>query len=161
INSVQFCDQRDANGWGKGACGARWSETSRYVSYGAGGFDPSAFTRVDITPSVSTYPPYGRSYQDEMANFARWYAFARTRYLAMKTAAGIGFATANLDNTIRVGFHTINSSFAANFLNAQDFTGSYKNAWFERFYSPILPDVPVTPSLNAMWRIGEYFSNRG
>ena len=133
ISSVQFCSSSNAKSWGTGACQSRWSSTSKWVSYGAGGFDPAAFTRVDITPSVTNYPS-GRTYAQEMANFARWFAFARTRLLAMKTAAGIAFASPSLDGTTHVGFHTLNT-FATMFLNVKDFTGSDKTAWFNNLYT--------------------------
>ncbi len=40
-----------------------------------------------------------------MANFAKWYAFYRTRILAMKTAGGIAFLGARREDA-RVGFNT-------------------------------------------------------
>ena len=107
--------------------------TNRYISYGAGGFDPAAFTRVDITTFAGTNA-YGRTFAQEMANFAKWYAFARTRILAMKTAGGIAFSA--LDANSRVGFHTLNS-FATKFLDVQDFTDANKITWFTNFYSVV------------------------
>ena len=165
ITSVQFCASRSASGWGTGTCTPRWTPINKYVSYGSGGLDAAAFARVDIVPFAGTNA-YGRTYAQEMANFAKWYAFARTRVLAMKTAGGIAFAA--LDQNSRVGFNTLNSfcdsaafCFPANsnFLNVQDFTPAYKETWFTKFYS-VVP-TGATPSLDAMWRVGEYFSNRG
>ena len=153
ISSVQFCPTPDAKGWGiaSSACGSRWTPTNRYVSYGGGGFDPAAFFRVDIDPTD----------KKQMDNFAIWYAFAHTRILAMKTAGGIAFSSLGNDPArveSRVGFNTLNT-FKANFLNIQDFKEPYKTAWFTNFYSAI--PTGVTPSLDAIWRVGEYFSNRG
>jgi type IV pilus assembly protein PilY1 len=147
ITSVQFCDTPDLNGWGTGICSPRWSPLNPYVSYGSGGLDPTAFVRVDINPFDTA----------QMSNFARWYAFARTRVLAMKTAGGIAFASSALADT-RIGFHTLNS-FATKFFNVQDFTAANKASWFSNFYS-VTPSGS-TPSLTAVQRIGEYFSNRG
>ena len=156
IDTIQFCSTQ-TNGWGTANCAPRWSSAGHWVSYGAGGFDGRAFRRVDITPSLGTYPS-GRTYAQEMTNFALWYAFARTRILAMKTAAGIAFARPSLDNSTRVGFHTLNT-YATKFLNVKDFTGADKSAWFTNFYT--VTPTGGTPTGTAMWRIGEYFSNRG
>jgi hypothetical protein len=46
--------------------------------------------------------PSGRTYAQEMANFANWYAFYRTRILA-EGCLGIAFSA--LDQNSRVGFH--------------------------------------------------------
>ena len=110
-SKVQFCSNTDAAGLGHAPCSDRWDPTTyRYVRYGtdaAKAFDPQAFTRVDIVPHVNARPyPSGRTYAQEMANFAKWYAFYRTRMLAMKTAGGIAFS-ALTDEDARVGFHTL------------------------------------------------------
>ena len=148
VSNVQFCPTGDAKGWGisSGACGTRRTPTNKYVSYGAGGFDPTAIVRVNINTSDTK----------GMNNFAIWYAFARTRILATQTAGGIAFST--LSGTSRVGFNTLNT-FTSKFLNIQDFKEPYKSIWFANFYS--IAPTGATPSLDAMWRIGEYFSNRG
>ena len=43
--------------------------------------------KVEIKPSRTTYPS-GRSYQDEMRNFANWFQYHRSRYAAAKAALG-------------------------------------------------------------------------
>ena len=165
ISQVQFCSAKDSNGWGTSPCSSRWDPTTyRYVRYGTGAltFDPQAFTRVDILPTgflvngVSATNPSGRTYAQEIDNFAKWYAFDRTRTQAMKTAGGIAFSA--LDQNSRVGFNTLNS-YSTKFMNVADFTSTNKVTWFTKFYS-VAPNS-TTPSIDAMWRIGEYFSNRG
>jgi type IV pilus assembly protein PilY1 len=150
ISSVKFCPAPNSVGWGANGpqCTTRWSPTNLYVSFGASDFDPTAFARVDIDTNNA----------QEMNNFATWYAFARTRMLAMKTAGGTAFSA--LDARTRVGFNTINT-FAtnSNFLNIRDFTAANKTAWFTKFYS--VAPIGETPTIDAMWRVGEYFANRG
>jgi type IV pilus assembly protein PilY1 len=159
ISSVQFCASPDPAGWGTGSCGPKWLPSTTtpnagpYVSYGAGGFDASAFKRIDIVPSTTVYPS-GRSYAEEMANFAKWYTFNRTRILAMKTAGGAAFSV--LGPNGRVGFNTINT-YLSNFLNVVDFTPTNKTAWFSNFYS-VTPSGS-TPTIDAMVQIGQYFAN--
>ena len=162
ISQVQFCSAKDANSWGTTPCTSRWDPTTyKYVRYGTGAltFDPAAFTRVDIKPVAAGGPaiyPSGRTYAQEIDNFAKWYAFDRTRTQAMKTAGGIAFSA--LDQNSRVGFNTLNS-YTSKFINVADFTTANKLPWFTKFYS--VSPSGITPSLDAMWRVGEYFSNRG
>ena len=153
ISNIQFCTAIDANDWGAGTCGSRWLPSQPNVSYGAGGFDPTVVRRVDIVPSTPTYPS-GRTYAAEMANFAKWYAFNHTRVLATKTAGGFAFSA--LNDSSRVGFNTINS-YLQNFLNIKDFTASNKSTWFSNFYG-VVPSGS-TPTIDAMFQIGQYFSN--
>ncbi len=144
ISNVWFCSG-NSGGWGTGTCGTRQDPvTYKYVRYSASAttgaaFDPTAFKRVDITPlgtgvlvnGVAAANPSGRSYAQEMTNFAKWYAFNRTRILAMKTAGGIAFSALS-DENARVGFHTLweNGSATAGFLNVLPFDASQKATWF-------------------------------
>ncbi len=70
-----------------------------------------------------------------MANFAKWYAFNRTRILAMKTAGGIGvFAQVLRDKTrasasTRCGTHLRNDRF----LNVAPFMRRTETTWFSNF----------------------------
>jgi type IV pilus assembly protein PilY1 len=78
------------------------------------------FARVDIVPGNNSYPYPGTAtkastrtdcagatctYNEEMTNFANWYAYYRTRLLTMKTAAGRAFK--DIDGSFRVGYMTI------------------------------------------------------
>ncbi len=162
ISNVQFCSSIDAAGFGTGTCQDRFDTTTyKYVRYGnlAQSFDPQAFVRVDIVPAVATYPS-GRTYAAELANFAKWYTFYRTRMQGMKTAGGIAFSALS-DENARVGYHTLweNTSATAGFLNVGPFDPTQKAAWFNRFYAAV-PSFG-TPLPDAVFRIGEYFSNSG
>jgi type IV pilus assembly protein PilY1 len=169
IAQVQYCSARDASGWGTSPCVSQWdAKTYKYVRYGTGAatFDPKAFTRVDIRPSsfmvngVAAANPSGRTYAQEMTNFAEWYAFYRTRVLALKTAGGIAFSALNEDNA-RVGFHTLweNSDPNAGFLDIVPFNSANKDVWFKHFYA--VSPANGTPLPDALYRIGEYFSHSG
>ncbi len=162
ISQVQFCSAKDAAGWGTSPCTSQWDPTTyKYVRYGtgAGTFDPQAFKRVDIKSSgflvngSAAANPSGRTYAQEMANFANWYAFYRTRILSMKAATGIAFSA--LDQNSRVGFHTLweNSTL---FTNVKDFTAANKQIWLTNAYK-VVPNNG-TPLPDAMWRVGELFA---
>ena len=162
ISQVQFCSAKDAAGWGTTPCTSQWDPTTyKYVRYGTGAatFDPQAFTRVDIKPSgflvngSAAANPSGRTYAQEMTNFANWYAFYRTRILSMKAATGIAFSA--LDQNSRVGFHTLWEN-ATLFTNVKDFTAANKQTWLTNAYK-VIPNNG-TPLPNAMWRVGELFA---
>ena len=117
ISQVQYCSAKDSTGWGTTPCVSQWDPTTyKYVRYGTGAstFDPLAFTRVDIKSTgilvngVSAANPSGRTYAQEMQNFAIWYSFYRTRIQMMKGATGIAFSA--LDQNSRVGFHTLHEN---------------------------------------------------
>jgi type IV pilus assembly protein PilY1 len=167
ISKVQFCSDPDPNNthFGGTTCRAKPDTTFKYVRYGTSAtlaLDPQAFTRVDITPTgflvngVAAANPSGRTYADEMTNFARWYAFDRTRLLAMKTAAGRGFSP--LGQNVRVGFHTLAEN-ATLFQNVNVFDPSHKTGWFTNLYAVTPPPGAQTPLPDALFRIGEYFAN--
>ncbi len=162
ISKVQFCSAKDAAGWGTSPCATQWDPTTyRYVRYGTGAatFDPQAFTRIDIKPAgflvngAAAANPSGRTYAQEMANFANWYAFYRTRILSMKAATGIAFSA--LDQNSRVGFHTLWENGTL-FTNVKDFTAANKQTWLTNAYK-VVPNNG-TPLPNAMWRVGELFA---
>ena len=154
ISQVQYCSAKDAAGWGTTPCVSQWDPTTyKYVRYGTGAatFDPQAFTRVDIKSTgilvngVSATNPSGRTYAQEMQNFAIWYSFYRTRIQMMQGATGIAFSA--LDQNSRVGFHTLHEDSL--FRNV-DFTTANKNTWFTKLYS--VDPSGGTNLPDAVWR---------
>ena len=113
-----------------------------------------------LVNGVPAANPSGRTYAEEMANFAKWYAFNRTRILTMKTAGGIAFSALSEDNA-RVGFHTLweNNSATAGFLNIKPFDADAQSRLVQQL---LRGDAGgETPLPDAVYRIGEYFSNSG
>ena len=102
---------------------------------------------------VSASNPSGRTYAQEMQNFAIWYSFYRTRIQMMQGASGIAFSA--LDQNSRVGFHTLHENDTL-FTNIVDFTTTNKNTWFTKLYS-VAPNGG-TNLPDGVWRIGELFS---
>ena len=162
ISQVQFCSAKDTPGWGTTPCASQWDPTTyKYVRFGtlAATFDPKAFTRIDIKSTgflvngVSGANPSGRTYAQEMQNFAIWYSFYRTRIQMMQGASGIAFSA--LDQNSRVGFHTLHENSTL-FTNIADFTTANKTTWFTRLYA-VSPNQG-TNLPDAVWRIGELFS---
>ena len=80
----------------------------------------SNYTKIEIKPGTTTYSGEGRdkrtdvgcsngicTYEAEIQNFANWYSYYRSRILAAR--AGIGRAFMQQNESLRVGFSTINT----------------------------------------------------
>ena len=123
------------------------------------------FRRVDIvsgntySKSVDRIDCAGAvcSYEEEMTNFANWYAYYRTRMFTMKSAAGQAFAT--IDNSYRVGFLTINPGSpvaGTKYLKIDDFEPAHKESWYKKFYSTDASGG--TPLRQALSRVGRHYA---
>jgi type IV pilus assembly protein PilY1 len=121
-------------------------------------------TWIDVTGQTQTIT---RNFDQEMTNYANWFAYYRTRIQAVKTVTSLTFT--NLDNQYRVGFHTLSNgsptsaaqSDPATFVNVADFDATQKAAWFAQLFGVKIPLGLETPTLDAVSRIGEYFLNGG
>ncbi len=93
--TVQWCKQRDSQypRFGSSQCQDKKTSEYQYVRY-------TGWSRVDIVPTRTAYPKAvtrtdcagtSCSYDEEMANFATWYAWYRTRAQMAKSAIGLSF----------------------------------------------------------------------
>jgi type IV pilus assembly protein PilY1 len=121
------------------------------------------FERIDIVPNTTYAKAATRTdcagatctYDEEMTNFANWWAYYRTRMQTMKSGVSRSFAV--VDDTRRVGFATINLTNQA-FVNISDFDVTQKQAWF----SKMLGTIPSggTPLRGALSRAGRLFGGK-
>jgi len=117
---------------------------------------PRAATRTDCLGSSCTY-------EEEMTNFANWYAYYRTRMQMMKSSAGRAFVS--LGNDYRVGFITLNpgsnpsgqSPSGYEYVSVSDFDATHKATWYTRFYG--IDPSGGTPLREALSRVGRYYAN--
>ena len=166
-STVEFCNTQitqasDPNdqwrGFGKGACQAKNDQTTyRFVKYGT-------MTRVGLVNDGRSYaytdPFTGvsstRTFAEEMTNYATWFSYYRTRILAAKTTSAIAFGI--VDNTYRVGFHSLNLRNAggtvAEWLDIDTFTPAQRTAWYNKLFG-ISIGTGMTPTIDAVFRIGE------
>ncbi len=124
------------------------------------------FVRVNIVPGA-TFTKYAKrtdcaaascTYDEEMTNFANWYAYYRSRMQMAKTAIGRAFA--GIDDSYRVGFITINPGgpvVSGRFLAAADFDSTQKASWYTRLYDQ--EDHGSTPLRQALSRVGRYYGD--
>lgn len=176
--SVEWCKLANSSGtdenFGKaGQCQPRPDGTYKHVRY-------DNWTRVDITPGT-VFPAKGAdrtdcagpacTYAEEMANFATWFAWYRTRTQMTKTAIGLAFhevrgapltGTALLADPAdadtlhaRVGLTTINSYSSSKVkLNIAGFDTVQRSAFYAKLYG-IVPSggTPLRESLNAIGKM--------
>jgi type IV pilus assembly protein PilY1 len=121
-------------------------------------------TWVDSTGQTQTIT---RNFAQEMTNYANWFAYYRTRILAVKTVTSLSFTA--LDDQYRVGFATMSNgattaaaqSDPALFVDIQNFDAKQKAAWFKQLFAISIPLQLDTPTLDSMARVGEYFRTGG
>src|SRR5581483_6982531 len=147
----------------------------RFYKFGADpgtdNYSTPAFERVDLDvtkrglqnfthtwkDSTATVQTITRTFDEEMTNYANWFAYYRTRIQAVKTVTSLVFNL--LDDTYRVGFHTLSNNPTTSFVNIADFTPPQKTAWWKQLYAISIKLNQETPNLDAIMRIGEYYKN--
>src|SRR5262245_19692727 len=126
------------------------------------------FVRTSIVPG-RTYPKFaGRgdcagatscTYDEEMTNFANWFAYYRTRIQMAKTSIGRAFLT--LTDDFRVVFKTINFS-TTHYLRVDDYVataGGQKDVWYQRLYGAMTDSTGSTPLRLSLARAGRYYGD--
>lgn len=138
---------------------------------------PGENLRTTITSSVSSYPYPGTAAKassrtdcagttctrdEELTNYANWWAYYRTRMQMMKSATARAFGALDTDADIaagttryRVGYLTINNNTGADFVNVTDFTGPQKFTWFTQLFKA--NPGSNTPLRSALAQAGQYY----
>lgn len=144
-------------------CNWSLSQAPRFSGYTAAstGTFQGRFERVDILPDT-TYPKgQGRSdcagdsctYEEEMTNFANWYAYYKTRMQSMKSSASRAFV--GVGDNRRVGYTTLNKNVTYDWLNVDTFTGTHKSNWFAKMRAAA--PSGATPLKATLSQAGRYF----
>lgn len=109
---------------------------------------PGEFVRINIDPSVDSYPYPGTAakhkdrtdcagttctYLEEMANFANWFTYYRSRMQMMKSAASIAFH--GISDNFRVGYMSLNNAASNQFLNIATFDATQKSSWYTKLFA--------------------------
>lgn len=131
---------------------------------------PGSLVYVNITSGVTSYPSPGSAvknpertdcagntctYNEEMTNYANWYAYYRSRMRAMKTAASQAFKA--LDSRYRVGFVTINNA-TSNYLAIAPFNSTQKQSWYQKLFAA--SPSGTTPLRTALANVGRHFAGK-
>jgi type IV pilus assembly protein PilY1 len=139
------------------------------------------FVRDTIVSSTNSYP--GRpnrtdcaaspvcTYNEEMQNYAKWFAYYRSRMLMMKTSVGISFrsfvsnptGTPPRPDSLRIGLITIhagdtNPINTAMYLRINNFNTTQASSLYSKFYA--LTPGQGTPLREALSRTGWIFAGK-
>jgi len=91
------------------------------------------------------------TYAEELANFANWFAWYRSRMQSAKSALSIAFQS--VDDRFRVGYVTINSA-SSNYIKIDNFVPSHKISWYNRLFDAVpTGGTPLRESLANAGRI--------
>ncbi|MGZ5199599.1 MAG: PilC/PilY family type IV pilus protein [Telluria sp.] len=125
----------------------------------------SVFVRTDIVSSRTSYPKDpGRvdcagttcTYDEEMTNFANWYAYYKTRNQMMKTAVGQAFRP--LTDSYKVGIVSLSDAAAeAAMTPPLAFSGTNRDNWYAKLYQ--MDGSNSTPLRPALHAIGKMYAN--
>src|SRR5882762_1532768 len=139
------------------------------------------FIRDTIKSTVTSYPAgranrvdcptTGCDYPAEIQNYAKWYAYYRTRMQMMKTSVGISFrgfisnrtGTPPKPDNLRVGFITILAASSGSvdptqYLRIDNFNTTQANNFYTKFYQQ--PPRLFTPLREALSRAGWIFAGK-
>ncbi|MGB9109231.1 MAG: PilC/PilY family type IV pilus protein [Telluria sp.] len=129
------------------------------------GAGAAVFVRTDIVPGYS-YPKAASrsdcagsscSYDEEMTNFANWYAYYKTRNQMMKTAVGQAFQP--LNSNYNVGIVSLETAAAEGTITPPGvFSGTTRSGWYDALYAMNgSQSTPLRPALNA---VGKMYGNQ-
>lgn len=136
----------------------RTTITSSITSYAYPGSLSKAPARTDCAGTTCTY-------EEEMTNYANWWAYYHTRMQMMKTASSQAFSKLdsaqdmiNNESRFRVGYMTINNNKGTDFLNLKEFKTTHKNDWYKKFLSSNPNNS--TPLREALADAGRLYSGK-
>jgi len=155
-------------------CQSRKTSTYSYAKF-------SGWSRVDIKPAT-TFPTKAATrtdcagstctYDEEMTNFANWFAWYHTRIQSMKTAMSRAFSgvrgTPNASDAddknyfhARAGLTTISDTGTTDgdsYLAINDFEGTHKSTFYERLFKA--PASGATPLRGALSKAGRLYAGK-
>jgi type IV pilus assembly protein PilY1 len=129
------------------------SINNNVANYTAPGLSTKGLDRTDCAGTKEL--PSTCTYNEEMVNFANWWAYYRTRMQSMKTAASQAFKA--LDSRYRVGFVTINNP-KSNYLAIAPFNTSQKQSWYQKLFAA--SPNGGTPLRTALSSVGQHFAGK-
>lgn len=129
------------------------------------------FTKVDITPAVTSYTKTldrtdctgaTCTYDEELQNFANWFAYYRSRMLMMKSASTFAFDA--LDGKYRVGFDRLSNyggttvqQGVAQFIDNGE-TANQRTTWWSNLTGATTSGS--TPLRAELAKLGRYFAGK-
>ncbi|MDR3299597.1 MAG: hypothetical protein LBU43_06245 [Candidatus Accumulibacter sp.] len=112
---------------------------------------PKAATRADCAGDTCTY-------DEEMTNYANWWAYYRTRMQAMKTATSRSFESIN--DKYRIGYLSINNNTGTDFQNISEFDYTHKQEWYDKLFASKPVATADTPLRAALSKAGRLYAGK-
>lgn len=131
-------------------------------------------TKVTITSSTTSYPYPGTTakasarsdcsgttctYDEEMTNFANWWAYYRTRMQMAKSASSLAMSA--LTTSYRLGYMSLNNNTGSDFLNVLDITtgsSGQKAGWYTKLFAA--KPTGGTALRSALSTAGQYYAGK-
>jgi type IV pilus assembly protein PilY1 len=130
------------------------------------GAGAAIFVRTDIVSTVTSYPKVAArtdcagttcTYDEEMTNFANWYAYYKSRNQMMKTAVGQAFQA--LTANYNVGIVSLSVAAAEGAMTPpREFSSTNRSDWYTRLYA--MDGSQSTPIRQALHAIGKMYANQ-
>ncbi|QJE02155.1 PQQ-binding-like beta-propeller repeat protein [Massilia forsythiae] len=130
------------------------------------GAGAAVFVRTDIVSTRSSYPRASArsdcagstcTYDEEMTNFANWYAYYKTRNQMMKTAVGQAFQA--LTANYNVGIVSLSTAAAEGTMTVpREFSSTNRSSWYASLYA--MDGNLSTPIRKALHAIGKMYANQ-
>jgi type IV pilus assembly protein PilY1 len=149
-------------------CQAKRVGTYTYPRFSTATGTASPFTRVDIKPGYTYTKAITRTdcagtsctYDEEMTNFANWYAYYKTRMQMMKTSVGLAFAP--LTSSYKVGFFKLSTASVTDSSTVDilptAFNATARAAWYTMLYGATTDGS--TPLRIGLDNAGKVFANK-
>jgi Tfp pilus tip-associated adhesin PilY1 len=156
-------------------CRAKYNETTGFTQYVYARY--GWFRRDTITSSVANYVNRPNrtdcaaapscTYNEELTNYATWYAYYRTRIQMMKTSLGLSLlsfignptGTPAKPNALRLGYITINFDATNKYLKISDFNTTQASNFYTKLYNTV-PPLAGTPLQAALARAGWIYAGK-
>lgn len=142
------------------------SAASTRVPTSTTGLGASIFVRTSIESTRTAYPRDPArtdcqretcSYDEEMTNFANWYAYYKSRNQMMKTAVGQAFGP--VTDKYNVGVVALSVAAAQGTINRPvPFSGTNRTNWYSSLYG--MTTSGSTPVRMALHSIGKMYANQ-
>ncbi|WP_229507645.1 pilus assembly protein [Massilia sp. Dwa41.01b] len=120
---------------------------------------------MDIVPARNSYPRVTErsdcagttcTYDEEMTNFANWYAYYKTRNQMMKTSVGLAFQP--VGEGYKVGIVSLSTAAAEGGMTIpQPFIGKARADWYDALYK--MNGNNSTPLRQALHAVGKMYAN--
>jgi type IV pilus assembly protein PilY1 len=124
--------------------------------------NPALFDKI-VVGSASDTGGFGATATEKQQNFANWFSYYRNRLTTMKSSAGRGFTSGNLESRIRIAYQTLwglnaDETTRGDISLTKPFEGQGRIDFFDWLYG--IQNTGGTPLRYSLDKVGRYFQNQ-